>query len=107
MAFEIGIGINNTISKMKTKKQTSIYKQAQRFADVTKQYIATGNISRAKHCLAVAAKLMENGNTEMKNAICNVYVFSVSGFLEIHHCAIRNLFPEKLLTEYHKQVNTS
>lgn len=89
------------------KKQTSIYKQAQRFADVTKQCIVTGNISRAKQCLTVASKLLENGNTEIKNAICNVYVFSVSSFLEIHHCAIRNLFPEKLLTEYHKQVNTS
>lgn len=95
------------ISKMKSKTPMNVYKQAQRFADVTKQCIATGNISRAKHCLAVAAKLLENGNSEMKNAIYNVYVFSVSGFLEIHHCAIRNLFPEKLLTEYHKQVNTS
>ena len=33
---------------------TTIYKQADRFAEITKKAIITGNINRAKKCLAVA-----------------------------------------------------
>lgn len=86
---------------------TTFYKQAERFAEITKTAIITGNINRAKKCLALAERLFETGSNETKNAISNVYVFSVSSFLELRHCSISNLFPKVLKAEYIKQINSS
>lgn len=85
----------------------SIYNQTQRLAEITKKAIVSGNIVRAKKCLAVAEHLFTTGNSETKNAISNVYVFSVSTFMELRHCSISNLFPQSLKAEYIKQINTS
>lgn len=54
---------------------TTICKQAERFAEITKKAIITGNIVRAKNCLAFAERLFETGSNETKNVISNVYVF--------------------------------
>ena len=91
---------------MKNQVNT-IYKQAERFAEITKKAIISGNINRAKKCLAVAERLFVSGSSETKNVISNVYVFSVSSFMELRHCSISNLFPPSLKTEYIKQINTS
>jgi len=85
----------------------TIYHQAERFAEITKTAIISGNISRAKKCLALAERLLVSGSSETKTAISNVYVFSVSTFMELRHCSIANLFPQTLKTEYLKQINTS
>jgi hypothetical protein len=86
---------------------TSVYKQAERFAEITKKSIITGNIIRAKKCLTLAEKLFETGSQETRNAISNVYVYSVSSFMELKNCSISNLFPKSLKAEYIKQINTS
>lgn len=79
----------------------------QRFADVTKTLIIQGNINRAKRCLQTAEEIFNKGNSEIRNVISNVYIFSVSTFMEGNNCSIRNLFPDNLKKEYYKQVNTS
>ncbi len=86
---------------------TTIYRQAERFAEITKRAIISGNISRAKKCLAFAEGMFSSGSIETKNAISNVYVFSVSSFMEMRHCNISNLFPKSLKQEYIKQINAS
>ncbi|EKT3957073.1 hypothetical protein ABF200_001481 [Flavobacterium psychrophilum] len=86
---------------------TTVYKQAERFAEITKKAIITGNITRAKKCLDLAEQLFATGSQETKNAISNVYIFSVSSFMELRHCSISNLFPKLLKAEYIKQINTS
>lgn len=86
---------------------TTIYKQAERFAEITKTAIITGNISRAKKCLALAERLFATGSYETKNAISNVYVFSVSTFMELRNCSISNLFPKSLKEEYLKQITVT
>ena len=91
---------------MKNQVNT-IYKQAERFAEITKTAIITGNISRAKKCLALAEQLLITGSNETKIAISNVYLFSVSSFMELRHCSISNLFPKSLKTEYIKQINAT
>ena len=92
---------------MKPKKVQNIYQRTQKFADLTKQLIINGNIRRAKRCIQVAEQLFNTGNSEVRNAISNVYVFSISVFMEIHHCNINGLLPFGLRNEYYKQVNTS
>lgn len=86
---------------------STIYKQAERFAEITKTAILTGNIIRAKKCLALAERLFATGSNETKIAISNVYVFSVSSFMELRHCTISNLFPKALKAEYIRQINAS
>jgi hypothetical protein len=83
---------------------TTIYKQAERFAEITKKAIITGNINRAKKCLAVAEQLFKTGSNETKIAITNVYVLSIATFMEVKHCSISNLFPKTLQDEYVKQI---
>ncbi len=103
-----GIRRENIKNSFQMKNQvTSIYKQAERFAEITKKNIICGNIVRAKKCLALAERLFINGSIETKNAISNVYVFSVSSFMEMRHCNISHLFPQTLKAEYIKQVNAS
>lgn len=97
----------NSIISMKNKPNQNLYSQMHRFAEVTKTLIITGNIDRAKKCLQKAEELFNTGTSEIKNAIANVYVFSVTTFMERHHCNIRNLFPESLQSEYQKQVISS
>lgn len=92
---------------MKVKSKLNIYKQAQYFADVTKTLIAKGNINRAKKCLKIAEEVFVNGTSEVKNAISNVYLYSVSSFMEMHCCNIDELLPTNLKNEYYKQINTS
>lgn len=85
----------------------SSYQQAERFAEITKTFLIAGHVQRAKKCLAFAEKLLVTGSSETQNAISNVYVFSVSTFMELRHCSIANLFPQSLRAEYLKQINTS
>ncbi len=91
---------------MKNKINT-IYTQAERFAEVTKKAIISGNISRAKKCLEKAEQLLQTGTNETKSVISNVYVYSVSTFMELRHCSISNLFPVGLKSEYLKQINAT
>lgn len=86
---------------------TTLYKQAERFAEITKTAIITGNISRAKKCLALAERLFSTGSNETKIAISNVYIYSVTTFMEYRNCSIANLFPISLKTEYLKQINAT
>jgi len=85
----------------------TIYERAERFAEVTKRAIVSGNIPRAKRFLAIAERMLNYGSQETKSIISNVYVFSVSTFMELRHCNISNLFPPLLKAEYVKQINTS
>lgn len=91
---------------MRTHSETNIYKNAQRFAKITKWFLISGNISRAKRCIQKAENIFNTGNSQSKNVISNVYVFSVSSFLETHHFNIKNLFPESLIHEYRQQIHT-
>ena len=88
-------------------KINTIYKQAERFAEITNKAIISGNITRAKKLLNIAENLLETGSNETKNVISNVYVFSVSTFMELRHYSISNLFPKALKAEYIKQINAT
>lgn len=90
---------------MKRKISRGIYKQMQKFADLTQAMIVRGNISRAKKCFAIAENLFINGNKETQTAISNVYLYSVSGMLELKHFNTEQVLPNALKREYIKQIN--
>lgn len=85
----------------------SIQAKAARLAEITKAAIRNGNMGRAKKCMAVAERLLESGNREAQIAIANVYLFSVSAFMELRNCRISGLFPPLLQKEYCRQINAS
>ncbi|PZR14347.1 MAG: hypothetical protein DI539_18935 [Flavobacterium psychrophilum] len=91
---------------MKNQAKSACTKAVQ-FAEITKNLIRKGNIQRVKKCLGVAEQLLVTGNAETKNVISNIYVFSVSTFMEMHNCSIANLFPQSLRKEYISQINAS
>ncbi len=79
-----------------------------RLAEITKDCLRQKRLSRINKCFAIAEKHLTEGNTAVKNAISNIFLFSVSTFVEIHHqYKVTQLLPENLLTEYKKQINTS
>lgn len=92
---------------MKGKLKLNIYDRAQHFADVTKVFIAQGQIQRVKKCLQIAENLFVHGTNEVKNVVSNIYLFSVSSALEIYHCNTKELLPPSLKIEYYKQINAS
>lgn len=92
--------------QMRTTIKRTIYTEMQRLAEVTKSCIVQGNIERAKKCISAAEHLYNNGTTEIKNAISNVFLFSLTTFMEMHHCSIKNLLPASLINEYKKQINS-
>ena len=84
---------------------TNVFKNAERFAEITKKALIAGNVQRAKKCIRVAEKLFVTGSTETKGIIANVYLYSIASFLNVKHCTISNLFPEVLKIEYAKQCH--
>lgn len=86
---------------------SSIYIKTERFAEITKSAIISGNLERAKKCMSVAERLFTTGNYETKNAISNVYIFSVSTFMEFRNFSISAVFPKQLKDEYLKQINAT
>lgn len=85
----------------------SLIKRMERFADVTINSLRLGKTARTKRCLALAEELFKKGNEEMKNAVTNVYLYSVSHYLELNKYQISKLLPVGLHKEYVKQVNAS
>jgi hypothetical protein len=90
---------------MKNISNQNIYSQMQRFADITKTLILQCNIQRAKECILIAEEIFYKGTTKSKNAVFNIFVFSVTSFMEIHHVSVKNLFPKSLRNENNKQIN--
>jgi len=102
-------GISDEEQKNHSYEKSSNYnlQTSRTFSEITKTAIIKGNINRAKKCLALAERLFETGSIETKIAISNVYLFSVSSFMELRHCTISDLFPKSLKAEYIKQINAS
>ena len=84
---------------------TNVFKNAERFAEITKKALIAGNVQRAKKCIRIAEKLFVTGSTETRGIIANVYLYSIASFLKVKHCTISNLFPEVLKIEYSKQCH--
>lgn len=89
------------------KDNTTLLKKIERFAEVTVSSLKLGKTVRAKRCFAIAEDVFQKGNAEVKQAIANVYLNTVSHYLEINHYVIKQFLPEGLHKEYIKQINTS
>ncbi|MEO7176644.1 MAG: hypothetical protein ABIV51_12055 [Saprospiraceae bacterium] len=85
----------------------SLYRRLQKLAEITNVFIEMGRMDRASKCLIIAEQLFVAGNMAMKNIISNVYVFSVSAYMEASHIDVQILMPVNLNLAYYQQVNAS
>ncbi len=94
----------------KLPSSNNIYKTIECFVSFTKHLISEGNLKEAKHCFIVAEKMLENGNNTVKNAIENIYVYSLGTFVELTASTanhLKEIFNGSLRKEYHKHVMTN
>lgn len=87
-----------------------IYKVVSAFAGFTKEHARNQDLKEVKHCFNVAEKMLHEGNSAVKNAIENVYVFSLSSLLDVPSAMssrIRELLNASLKNEYYRQVSAS
>lgn len=88
----------------------SLYKTISSFASYTKELIRQGNLPLVKDCFATAEYLLEEGTSNVKSAIENLYVFSVTSFLDLTGSIskqVKELLPARIQSEYKKQVGYS
>ena len=84
-----------------------IYRSIHVFLDYTVRQIRTHNLRGVKKCFYLADKLYSNGNTTVKNALENVYVYSFSTFpvsTADEKKQLMGLIPGSLYSVYLKQV---
>lgn len=91
---------------MEIKQPRSHYRRMSHLADLTKDYLIKGNSKRVNDCLAIAEHQLRTGTMEMKNAVANGFLFSLTCFLECHRAAFRIVLPDLLEREYTRQINS-
>lgn len=100
--------INNELEKL--PNSNNIYKTIECFVDFTKHLISKGSLKEVKHCFNLAEKMLENGNNTVKNAIENVYVYSLGTVVALSSLKtnqLKDIFNGSLRKEYNKQVCSS
>ena len=86
----------------------NVYKAIGHFSDLTKHLILKGNFGEVKHCFDLAEKMLLEGNARVRNAVENVFVYSMSSVLDLATPVsdrIRALLNDSLRAEYIRQVN--
>ncbi|MBC8045330.1 MAG: hypothetical protein H7Y00_00900, partial [Fimbriimonadaceae bacterium] len=66
----------------KLARISSAYTTVQCFTDYTRNLLIRGNIEAAKKCFVTAEKLLQSGSNIIKNAVSNIFLFSISQFMD-------------------------
>lgn len=95
--------------ELKTVSPTlNIFKTIQCLASYTRKKVTQHDFTAVKKCFAIAEDVYMEGNTQVKNAIENIFVFSFSSILNLgsneEKRQLQALMPLHLHTAYIKQV---
>lgn len=104
------LGKNLPEMNLSSEHLKSLYKTIDCFSAYTKELIRQGNLPLVKNCFTTAEYLLEEGTANVKSAIENLYVFSVTSFLDITGAVskqVKELLPAHIHAEYKKQVGHS
>ena len=94
-------------AELKLSKKNNAYKMMNALTDFTRKNIESRNYSVVKRCFKVADKLYSKGNTIVKNAVENVYVYAFSRLFDQDKketALILGLIPGTLYALYLHQV---
>lgn len=86
----------------KNKDRDSVYELTQHFVNYTKDLIEKKNHADLKICFQLAEKILKEGNRTVKNAIENVYIYSLANIIAQHDLV--KYLPPHLHDEYKKQT---
>lgn len=93
---------------LKATHKLEIFKSIQCLADYTRKKVQDHDLLKVKKCFAVADKIYDRGNTLVKIAIENVFVFSFSSLMFSCDRQERNkllsIMPLSLHTAYIEQL---
>jgi hypothetical protein len=103
----VDIEIQIDLHHMEIESNRNIYIEMQSIANITKALLSEGNTDRAKRYMLLVEELFINGSTEVKNGVTNVFLFSVTSFMELSQLNIRTLLPKQLEIEYDHQINAA
>lgn len=88
--------------------QNSIYRSIQVLTDYTQRMALEHNFKMVQQCMTLVEKLYDKGNTLVKNAIENVFVFSFSTIMSrcnaVEWRIVQSYMPSDLYTLYVRQV---
>ena len=101
------IPTNNLPDPHYTKR---LYLAMQTFADASLHLCETGKTKKLEEYLKVALKLFKEGNETVKNAIVNVYLFTISHAMDKQTQLVRyveRIFPKELMIAYYRFHYTS
>lgn len=89
-------------------RETTIYQSIQVLTDYTKRMAIEHNFKMVEKCMALVEKIYEKGNTLVKNAVENVFIFSFSSIMTIFNIVewriVQSYMPAGLYTLYVQQV---
>jgi len=100
--------INNELEKL--PNLNNVYKTMQCFAEFTKRLANKKNLTAVKNCFNLAERMLEQGNNTVKNAVENIYVFSLSALIDMVSPIqeqVKKMLPENIKNVHLKQVMTS
>ena len=83
---------------------SGFYNIIHRFTEFTKNLIKTGNIPMVQQCFIKAELMINDGNQAVKNSIENIYVYSISTFLDMPgniSKQVKDILPNTLNERYH------
>ena len=93
--------------KIATEQQKSLYQTIASFATYTKELIKQGNIPLIRDCFNTAEYLLVEGGPNIKLAMENIYVFSVTAFMDLTGAVskqAKELLPAHLKAAYRNQT---
>ncbi len=100
--------INPELEKLATTG--NVYKTIQCFADFTRNLIGAGNLQAVKGCINLAEEMLEHGNNTVKNAIENVFLFTLAPVIDLGDqvgITLKKMLKGDLRKEYSRQVSVS
>jgi len=95
-------------NELKTVPSSNVFKTLQCLAGYTRRMIAVHNYGAVRRSFTLAEKIYNHGNTVVRNAVENVFVYSFSAMLnrceEKEVPAIHAMMPLSLYSVYVRQV---
>ncbi|QIP12356.1 hypothetical protein G8759_06805 [Spirosoma aureum] len=89
--------------------ETSVYTILHKLCEVTSLLAHQNKFRALKRCLLAAEELLKDGDKQVSNAVCSVYIYRLAMLMDKRDTRadiIHYLLPRALRTEYHRQLNT-
>lgn len=96
-------------TELKQQAGNDIYKSIRCLADLTGKLARLSDLREVKHCFDIAEKMLAEGNSIVRNAIENTYIYSLTPLLDLSPLKdkLKALLNAPLRCEYYRQVMSS